>query len=171
MYFTKPQISLVNRSFEAAEELARAFFRLDESELRAGRYDVRTLAELDGHEVNKNAFAHLCRYHGQAPEKGKDAAAYTFYRICLQDDRILDAVSRGTKFIKLYPLLLYIATHELVHVVRFGRGESDFDAPENEKKLEEQRVHTITRNMLKPRDMPDLGLVLECFSNDYIFNA
>jgi hypothetical protein len=169
MYFSRQQISLVNRSFETAEGLVRGYFRLKEQDLRASRYDIRTLIELDGPEVSKCAFAHLCRYQYERPEK--DACSNYLYRICLQDDRILDAVDRGKTFIKLYPLLLYIATHELVHVVRFGQGESDFDAPEEEKMREEERVHTITRNMLNPRGKPDLGLVLECFSNEYIFNA
>ncbi len=168
MYFSKPQLSLVNRSFETAEGLVRDNFRLKDRDLRASPYDIRTLIELDEPEVDKRAFAHLCRYQYDKPER--NAKAY-LYRICLQDDRILDAVDRGKTFIKLFPLLLYIATHELVHVVRFGRGESDFEAPEEEKRREEDRVHTITRHMLKSRGEPDLGLVLDCFSNPYIFHA
>jgi hypothetical protein len=168
MFFTKPQISLVNKSFETAEMLVKTHFRLDDKELRAGRYDVKTLAELEKDEVNKNAFAHICRYRCEDSKGREDLKNYTFYRICLQDDRILDAVSRGKNFIKLYPLLLYIATHELVHIIRFGRGESNFDANLDEKAQEEKRVHAITHNMLKSRDKENLGLVLDCFSNQYI---
>jgi hypothetical protein len=90
-----------------------------------------------------------------------------FYRICLQDDRILDAVERAHSFIRLSPLLLYIAAHELVHVIRFDRGEGNFDALEEEKSDEEEKVHRITRNLLKPTIDSELNLVLDCFSNIY----
>jgi Zn-dependent peptidase ImmA (M78 family) len=65
------------------------------------------------------------------------------------------------------PLLLYIAAHELVHVVRFERGEVNFDASEKQKSEEEETVHRITRNLLRPMTDPDLNLVLDCFSNRY----
>ena len=166
MLFSNSQISLVNTSFGVAEGLVRDYFRLDDRDLRASRYDIRTLVELAEPEVNKRAFAHICRYECEKPEN-KAKTNYYVYRICLQDDRILDAVDRGKTFIKLSPLLLYIATHELVHVIRFGRGESDFEAPEDERRQEEERVHKITRNMLKSREGFNLGLILDCFSDDY----
>jgi hypothetical protein len=54
-----------------------------------------------------------------------------------------------------------------VHVIRFDRGEGNFDATEAEKSDEEEKVHRITRNLLKPATDPDLSLVLDCFSNRY----
>jgi len=65
------------------------------------------------------------------------------------------------------PLMLYIATHELIHVVRFNRGEGDFDAPVEEKMQEEEKVHSITRNILQPIADNNLNLVLDCFSDQY----
>ena len=129
-------------------------------------YDVKTLAYLDQHEVRKEAFAHLCKYEIDT-EQEPEARGLHFYRICLQDDRILDAVERANSFIRLSPLLLYIAAHELVHVVRFERGEVNFDASEKQKSEEEETVHRITRNLLRPMTDPDLNLVLDCFSNRY----
>ncbi|MCE5281264.1 MAG: hypothetical protein LLG93_04095 [Deltaproteobacteria bacterium] len=163
-FFTAPQISLAGRSFSQAERMAAGFFRLAPGQWKEHRYDVKTLAYLDKHEVREGAFAHLCKYglDGQAVD-GKSH----FYRICLQDDRILDAVERASSFIRLAPLLLYIAAHELVHVVRFERGEVAFEASDREKSEEEETVHRITRNLLKPATDPDLNLVLDCFSNRY----
>lgn len=167
MLFSPPQISIVNRSFGNAEEMVRKYFGLSEADLKEGRYDFRTLAELEEHEVKRDAFAHLCRYYCRKGDESENAPGYYLYRICLQDDRILDAVNRGVNFIKLFPLLLYIATHELVHVVRFTRGESDFDAHPGEKQEEERRVHNITRNVLRSNKSGDLELVLDCFSHSY----
>jgi hypothetical protein len=61
----------------------------------------------------------------------------------------------------------YIATHELLHMIRFERGEIDFDAPPEEKRQEEDRVHTLTRRILEPFLERDLKLVIECFSDQY----
>jgi hypothetical protein len=62
---------------------------------------------------------------------------------------------------------LYIATHELVHVIRFDSGEIAFDAPLEDKKREEDRVHEITQQVLQQVTNPDLTLVLDCFSSRY----
>lgn len=165
-YFNTEQISLAGRTFSQAEKMAGRYFRIGPAEWRERRYDVKTLAFLEKHEVREGTFAHLCKYQFRKEPEGKDGG-FHFYRICLQDDRILDAVKRAHSFIRLSPLLLYIAAHELVHVIRFERGEGNFDAAEEEKPGEEENVHRITRNLLKPATDPDLNLVLDCFSNRY----
>ena len=165
-FFSPTQISLAGRTFAEAERLAGGYFRLSPAEWRSHRYDVKTRAFLEEHEVQEGAFAHLCRYeYRQEPETAERRRH--FYRICLQDERILDAVERAHSFIRLSPLLLYIAAHELVHVIRFEREEVSFEADESEKTDEEETVHRITRNLLKPVTNGDLSLVLDCFSNDY----
>ncbi|MCE5265228.1 MAG: hypothetical protein LLG97_17055 [Deltaproteobacteria bacterium] len=165
-YFSPEQISLSGRVFAQAERLAGNYFRIAPAEWRERRYDVKTLAFLEKHEVREGAFAHLCKYQvRKEAEEGNDR--FHFYRICLQDDRILDAVERAHSFIRLSPLMLYIAAHELVHVVRFERGEGNFDAPDEEKSNEEEKVHRITRSLLKPAMDSDMNLVMDCFSDRY----
>ena len=165
-YFNPEQISLAHSSFQQAEGLMSRHFRLSPEKVRAHPYDVKTLAFLDDHEVRKEAFAHLCKYHYRKEEAGQERG-FHFYRICLQDDRILDAVDRAHSFIKLSPLLLYIAAHELVHVVRFDNGETAFEMTAEEKRQEEEKVHGITRDALQSALEPDLKLVLDCFSSRY----
>jgi hypothetical protein len=165
-YFNTGQISLAGRTFSQAEKMAGKYFHIGPVEWKERRYDVKTLAFLEKHEVREGAFAHLCKYQLRKKCGGTEGDLH-FYRICLQDDRILDAVERAHSFIRLSPLLLYIAAHELVHVIRFDRGEGNFDAPEEEKSDEEEKVHRITRNLLKPATDSDLALVLDCFSNLY----
>jgi hypothetical protein len=157
-YFNTEQISIAGRTFSQAEKMAGRYFRIGPAEWKERRYDVKTLAFLETHEVRKYQFR---------KKSGGTEGDLHFYRICLQDDRILDAVERAHSFIRLSPLLLYIAAHELVHVIRFDRGEGNFDAPEEEKSDEEEKVHRITRNLLKPATDSDLNLVLDCFSNLY----
>jgi len=167
MPFNLMQISGVNRAFSLAEDMVGRYFRLNHRDMRANRYDIKTLNHLLHHEVDAGAFAHLCKYYYQKfPDEGHPEN-FHFYRVCLQDDRILDAVDRAKSFIKFSALMLYIATHEIVHVVRFNRGDSDFDAPFEAKKVEEEKVNTITQEILQPSAVADMTLVLNCFSKQY----
>jgi hypothetical protein len=167
VYFNAQQMSLADGAFRHAEQLAGRYYRLSPEAVMAHRYDIRTLAFLDRHEVDSRAFAHLCKYHYQRPDTRASSSGLHFYRVCLQDDRILDAVERAGSFIKLSPLLLYIAAHELVHIIRFEGGQIDFDAPLAEKRQEEEKVHEITQDILSQLDLPEINLVMECFSGRY----
>jgi hypothetical protein len=164
-FFSPSQKSVAKESFALAEQLAGQFFRLSSASLKSHRYDISTLAYLEKHEVNEKAFAHLCKYHYQ--KDNTDDVGFHFYRICLQDNCILDAIDRAGSFIKLSPLMLYIAAHELTHVIRFDRGLADFNASSDAKKEEEERVNRLTKEMLKGVRYPDMNIVFECFSKDY----
>jgi hypothetical protein len=63
--------------------------------------------------------------------------------------------------------MLYIAVHELIHVLRFNAGEIDFDAGAEEKEKEETIVHNLTRAALQPVRGCDLEIVLDCFSSQF----
>jgi len=167
MYFSPIQMTMANSAFQHAEKLAGHYFRLTTDRMRLHRYDVKTLAYLEDHEVRDGAFAHLCKYHYKKEENKSDLGSFHFYRICLQDNRILDAIDRGHSFIKITPLMLYIAAHELVHIVRFETGEIEFDASLEEKEREEEKVHMITKDMLQSTMSPELKIVLDCFSSRY----
>lgn len=167
MYFNPLQVSKIKRVFDQAERLAGRYFRLTEDQMRAQRYDLRTLAHLEAYEVDEKAFAHLCKYAIRKGEQAEKPRSYDLYRICLQDNRILGAVERAHSFIRLESLMLYIAVHELVHVIRFAGGLADFEAPHAERLQEEEKVDQITRTVLRPAADKDMGLVLDCFSSRY----
>jgi len=168
-YFNAAQIPLTNKAFNDAEKLVSRNFRISEKELKTKRYDVKTLAHLEEHEIREGAFAHLCKYVYEKPAQSPNVEkkSFDFYRICLQDNIILDAVERANSFIKLNPLMLYIATHELIHVLRFSNGEIDFDASLEEKEQEEAIVHNLTKFVLQPVKHHDLDIVLDCFSSSF----
>jgi len=167
MYFSAAQVVMANRAFQDAEQWTSAFFRHRPGHWSLPRYDVKT-RPLAAHEMSEEAFAQLCRYeYERHPRQGQGKESFHFYHVCLQDDVILDAVERAHSFIKFRPLLQYIATHELVHMIRFDMGMMDFDAPSADKQREEERVHAITRHILEPFENMDLKLVIECFSDQY----
>ena len=160
-YFNTAQLPLTQKAFNDAEKLVSRHFRMSEEQLKKNRYDVKTLAYLEQHEIKEGAFAHLCKYAYEKPD------GFDFYRICLQDNIILDAVERANPFIKFSPLMLYIAVHELIHVLRFGNGEIDFDASLERKEHEEATVHNLTKIALQPAKHHDLDIVLDCFSSSF----
>ena len=168
-YFSQAQIPVAAKSFGDAEKLVSQHFRMSGDDLRKNRYDVKTLAFLEDHEVKDGAFAHLCKYSYEKPSglKPEGEEGFDFYRVCLQDNIILDAVERANTFIKFSPLMLYIAVHELIHVLRFSNGAIDFNAPQEEKEQEEKIVHNLTRSALQPVNEKDMKIVLDCFSNEF----
>ncbi len=170
--FSKTEIPLATRAFNDAEKLISRQFRLGEDVLRSNKYEVKTLAFLQEHEVKDGAFAHLCKYSFEKPSvltpEGKEG--FDFYRVCLQDNIILDAVHRANSFIKLSPLMLYIAVHELIHVMRFGDGTIDFDASQADREQEEKIVHNLTRDTLRAVRQSDMDMILDCFSSRFAIN-
>ena len=77
--------------------------------------------------------------------------AFDFYRIELNDPCILTAAQRENLLhsSNLYPFLVYILTHEMVHLVRLSTildGQADATIPCNE--TEEHRVQDISRRIL-----------------------
>jgi hypothetical protein len=48
----------------------------------------------------------------------------------------------------LFSLVLYITTHELIHIVRFSKFLQNFHASPDEKQSEEKRVHDKTHEIL-----------------------
>jgi len=85
-----------------------------------------------------------------------------YYKICLQDHMILDALARESE-LKLLPLAAYIVTHELIHVVRFSKFLQNFQASPAEQTKEEALVHTTTLEMFRKVKLPDLNYVLNSY--------
>gem|GEM_PF-3611999 len=54
-YFNIVQLPLANKAFNDAEKLVARHFRLSEGQLKRNKYDVKTLAYLDQHEIKDGA--------------------------------------------------------------------------------------------------------------------
>jgi len=85
-----------------------------------------------------------------------------FYFICLQDHLILNALKRD-KELGLLSLLVYIFTHELVHIVRFCSFLKRFEASGKEREKEEEIVHTKTYEILNGLQVPNLDYILDSY--------
>jgi hypothetical protein len=145
--FTASQRRQVARAAARAEELIRGFYCIPGRERSRFPYDVATLADDPG--PGRRVFADLVRVVRPASaEAGRDPRE--IYRIRLRDDELLAATAPPGEVL-LAPLLLYVLTHELVHVVRFASGLAIFDDDDpGRREEEENRVHSITRRVLDP---------------------
>jgi len=145
--FNEHEKEEVLRALGAAEELAGAFYCIPGREWPRYPYEVRTRAEDPG--PGGEAFADVVRLVATEDRAG-DSHFKERYRIRLHDEAVLAAVHDRQDGIDLYSLLLYILTHELIHVVRFGADHISFDAEMESRIKEENRVHGITMLVLGP---------------------
>jgi len=165
-YFQEQHREPLREALVVAEEVTSDFFKLTSRHWLAARYDICTLAHLREEEVSPHALALVAKYDGCLSGWTLKSASFDFYRICLQDHNILKAL-RIRKNLKLFPLLCYILTHELVHIVRFSRFEAFFDASPREMDEEESRVHRLTWKILAPLNILDLGPVIRYYEEQW----
>jgi excinuclease UvrABC helicase subunit UvrB len=163
--FGSEQIKIVNNAVAMAEELVSNHYKMSASQWLGPRYDVKTLVELNPAEIIDGPFAQIIRYRGRRKNTSLGSATYDFYKICLQDHTIQSTLEMTPK-IELFPFSLYIITHELIHIVRFSKFLQNFEASDQERMVEEKRVHQRTHEILKPVQVAGLASVLE-FYNDW----
>ena len=157
--FTAEQRSQVRAAERRAAELVTRFYALAPREWRAMEYEVRTLDELLPTEVIDSALAQVLCYGVRREIDNRIIDERDLYRICLQDHRIL---RHGRDMaVPLGALLLYVLTHELVHVVRFGQRMQALDLPADVRPREEASVDRTARLILRASDEPGVGSVLE----------
>ena len=122
-YFRTQHQEPLREALVVAEEMTSDFFKLTSRHWLAARYDISTLADLSVEEISPHALAMVAKYGGCHLGRELNSSSFDFYRVCLQDHNILKALA-SRHDLKLFPLLCYILTHELVHIVRFSRFEA-----------------------------------------------
>ena len=159
-FFDKKQRFWVGEALEIAESLAEGFFQVDLGDSSRFPYDLQTLANLKGPEKTPLALAQVCKYEFHKRDKWAERGGTEFYRICLQDDQILKKI-RTESLSLLKPLVLYVVTHELIHVIRFSLDPKRFYLSSEEKRGEEKDVHRSTYELLRSFRDPQVELLLE----------
>ena len=161
--FNQDQLKVVNNSTAMAEELVSNSYKMSEAQWLHRRYDVKTLADLCPDETTDGPFAQILRYKGRLKDTSLSSSTYDFYKICLQDHSILAALKQSPSM-ELFPFILYIVVHELIHIVRFSKFIQNFDASCEEKIAEEKRVHEKTHEILSSIRIAGLADVLKFYS-------
>jgi hypothetical protein len=156
--FNEQQHRWVGEALDRAETLAEGYFQVDLKNSARFLYDLKTRVHLKGLEKTRRALAQVCKYEYYNRFSAEEPKGKEFYRICLQDNRILNTVDDPTL---LKPLLLYVITHEIIHVIRFTIDPKRFYLNFKERKVEEKEVHQATYELLRPVKDPHLDLLLE----------
>ena len=160
--FTSDQIKTINNSVAMAEELVCNFFKMSVNQWLRHRYDVKTLVDLDEEEIVHGPFAQIIRYKGRKKDTSLGSSTYDFYKICLQDHAIISVLDRDASLM-LFSFVLYVVTHELIHIVRFAKFLMSFDASPDQKIEEETIVHEKTHEILFDLRVPGLKTAFEFY--------
>ena len=159
-YFGLDHIKVLDEAILISEDIINDHFSLSFNHWVKNPYEVKTLREVKSWECPGKAFAHLVHYGKNITQKQSGRDSRKFYRICLHDHNILDQTSEGKRD-KLFPFLIYVITHEFIHIMRFSRYycHPEFD----DRNEEEQKVHLATQDILTPVGVRGLDAVLERF--------
>jgi hypothetical protein len=161
--FASAQLRKIGRLVDLARELTGEFFQLAQDEAHRLPYEVRTLSHLKDQEVRHDGIlADLARYQYQEPLRGRKK---DLYRVNLQDHNILQALEREGGRLGFSPLLLYVLTHEVVHVIRFVKFLAPFHKDPATREDEERLVHEVTQRILAKVPIEGLGEVLDRYEH------
>ena len=164
--FEPDQMALVNEAVEVAEELTSNYFKYSTSQWRRSRYDVRTLKDLRQDEITDEAFSQIVRYLGKPTGSDLSSKRFDFYKVCLQDHVVLEALERDTS-LSVRPLMIYVVTHELTHIVRFGRFIQNFETSPAKRLEEEAKVHFITGEILRNLRISGIDYISELYRQSF----
>lgn len=160
--FNLDEILLLDRAWGLASSVVADDFRFDFEDFNSWPVDIKRYPELRPEEQIKGVFAQLFRYARPGPVV--TAGRPDYYRICLYDPAILAAVTKEPG-LELEALLVYILTHELIHVARFAKFMELFSLSPEGRRSEEEIVHRETFRLLRKINLRGLDLVLSLYQN------
>jgi hypothetical protein len=159
--FSPDQLTQLEKMLALARELTGEYYHLSQDEAGQIPYEIRTLRDLEESEIGHDGIlADVARYQYQDSRFGRNR---DLYRVNLQDHNILKRIKEGK--IQFAALVLYILTHEIIHVVRFVKFMVPFHLEHKEREAEEQRVHGITRKLLVKVPIEGIGEVLDNYQS------
>ena len=160
--FKKNDLKVVSDALEIAEDATGNFYKFSLGQWKRHRYDVKTRSFFKPGEMNSSALAVLFKGMRMVEDFHPRTKDKDYYFICLQDHSILEVLERD-RYLTLLPLLIYVFTHELVHIVRFCNFFQMFDVSQKQRFEEEGIVHRTTFEILKDFSLPNLDYVLDSY--------
>lgn len=165
--FEKKDIRTVIEALDIAEDKTGNFYKFSFAQWKRHHYDVKTLCGLRDDEISQTAFALLNKCRRSLDTFESRTKERDFYFICLQDHKIRFALRRD-KNLGLLPLLVYVFTHELVHIVRFCNFTQRFEIKGKGREEEERVVHDTTFQILKDVSLSNLDYILGSYRSHRI---
>jgi hypothetical protein len=164
-HFTTKELLMVDEAVKASEELVNNHFKMSSGQWLKNRYDIKTAKDLTAQEYVDGPFAQVVKYEGRKKDIPLCSSSFSLYIICLQDHSILSTIKK--KDLRLNSFLLYIVTHELVHVIRFSKFKQRYEN-KNEADVtldEERKVHGLTYDILNDVSVEGLKQVFEFYKD------
>ncbi|MBU0516487.1 MAG: hypothetical protein KJ621_17150 [Proteobacteria bacterium] len=158
--FDEHQLEKLLKAADVAEDAVADHFHHSSSHWDRIGLELVSGEHLAAHEMLPHVFAQVLCYLVQK----EDVRPQDHYRICVQDHNILRALDGEARDI-FFPLLVYVLTHELIHVVRFTRFLQLYQADPDRKEREEITVHGLTHEILNKRNLENMPLVLEFYGH------
>lgn len=146
LQFSSPQRTLVFEALNEAEERTTDYYCIPPFRWEQLHYDLLTREDHGWEPLPDPMLARVRLLQRTGIRK-----AFDFYRIELNDHSILTAAERENLLLSsdLYPFLLYILTHEMVHLVRLSTILDDQTGDSLQcNETEEHRVQDISRRIL-----------------------
>ncbi|MFC1883373.1 hypothetical protein ACFL2O_01265 [Thermodesulfobacteriota bacterium] len=167
--FEKKNVAAIGEALDIAEDVTAGFYKFSAEQWKRHRYDVKTLQSLRKDEISEYAFALLNKVPRVTNGHESRGRGQDFYFICLQDHHIMRALKRDRE-LDFIPLLVYVFTHELVHIVRFCNFYQRFEVSDKYREKEEQIVHNETYNILMSLSLPKIDYVLKAYERHRLFD-
>ena len=165
--FSPKELRLVRDQLAEAEILLSHYYCIPGREWPRYPYDVKTLEDLKGAEIADDALAMVTRFQYCLESPPQQPRLREIFGICLQDHNILATLRRRPEAMTLEALMLYILTHELVHVFRFANFPQQYFIQRELHGEKEKRVHRIASGILRERRDPQIERVLGAY-DDYL---
>ena len=145
MQFSKGQRELAIQAMDEAGERTARYYCIPPFRWQELRYDLLTRQDREWQPLPDIVFAQV-QFLQRVNRRQSDLR--DFYRIQLNDPTILTAAERENLASNLYPFLVYILTHEMVHLVRLTTILEDPAVVPPFDESEEQRVQCISHQIL-----------------------
>ncbi len=163
LQFSPSERFLVARALREAEERTSRYYCIPPYQWQRLSYDLLTREDRDWCPLPDAVLAEVLYMQRSIPP-GRERKYHDFYRIQLNDESILRAAHRENFLQDIYPFLVYILTHEMVHLVRLSTILEHDSNSTARCESEEDRVHRISRQILARAEHPGLAPVLDRFS-------
>lgn len=164
MQFSRNQRELAISALGEAEEHTSRYYCIPPHQWQELRYDLLTRQDFEWEPLPESILARVQKMKKVSPRLRQPT---DFYRIQLNDPGILLAAARENLGNSLYHFLVYILTHEMVHMVRLHKiiGEESEEPACTDS--EEHRVQEVSRRILSKRE-DAFRIILERFCNPSI---
>jgi hypothetical protein len=158
--FSPGQRDLAIRAMDEAEERTIAYYCIPPFQWQRLKYDLLTCQDHEWEPLPEAALARVQRLSQLRPSC---KTACDFYRIQLNDPSILTAARREDIESDLYPFLIYILTHEMVHLVRLSTILPDEPTFHGSPDAEEGLVQKVAYRILSGAPDRKLDPILSKF--------